>query len=116
MLGRLRIFRRLADVKLVGRVEVRVDISLGDFFEVEPLVVRLVDDLIVDIGEVLDVRDLIPFELEVAADHVTRDEGQHVTHVRLVLNGHSAEIHPDLAVCDRLEFDFLCALCVVNLE
>ena len=34
------------------------------------LLVGAVDDLVVDVGEVLGERDLVPLEHEVAADHV----------------------------------------------
>ena len=48
-----------ADVELVHDVEVRCDIAVGNGIPRDAFAVGGVDDLIIDVGEVLDVRDFI---------------------------------------------------------
>jgi len=65
VLGRERVLRRRAYVKRRRGIEVRFHISFGDLTVTDAFRVRLVDDLVIDVGEVLDVRDLIALVLEV---------------------------------------------------
>src|SRR5690606_16472693 len=70
---------------------------------VDALGVGPVDDLVIDIGEVLDVVDLVASMLEVASDHVEQDVRHDVPDVRRLVYRDAADIHADLTGLDCLE-------------
>ena len=87
----------------------------GSLFDAEALrVVRLVDDLVVDVGEVLHELDLVAAVLEVAAQQVENDERTRVADMEVVVYGRAAGIHLYLARRDRNEFFLLTGQCVVE--
>ena len=116
VLRRERVYIRLQDVELVGVAEIFLHVPLGDDAIVDPLLVRLGDDLVVDIGEILDVRHVVALEPEVPPYHVARDEGEHVPDMRPVLDGHAAEVNSDLAGAHRRELFLPRAERIVDLE
>ncbi len=103
VLGDQRVDRGRLDVQLPGVLVVQGDVPLRHLPEVHPLLAGAVDDLVVHVGEVLDVGHLVAQVLQVAADHVARHEGEHVPHVGLVLDGHAADVHAHLAGAQGLE-------------
>ena len=62
---------------------------------VEALGVGALDDLVVHVGEVVDVGDGVAEVLEVAAHDLARQRGADVADVRLVLHRHAAHVHAD---------------------
>ncbi len=56
------------------------------------------DDLVVDVGEVLDELHRVAAVLEVAADHIHPDEGASVADVGMELRRHAADVDPQHAV------------------
>ena len=55
------------------------------------------DDLVVDVGVVSDVGDLVAAVAEVARDDVKGHEHARMADVREVVDGHAADVEPDLA-------------------
>ena len=102
-LGRARVHGRLADAEPLGVRVIFLDIAVRDDVEVHALFVRLIDDLVVDVGEVLHEFHLVAAVLEVAAQQVEHDERARVADVEIVVHGRAAGIHFDLARGDRDE-------------
>ena len=97
-------YGRLADAEALRIDVVFLDIAVRDDVEVHALFVCLVDDLVVDVGEVLHELHLVAAVLKVAAQQVEHDERARVADVEVVVHGRAAGIHFDLARGDRNEF------------
>ena len=67
------------------------------------LLVGAVDDLVVDVGDVLDEADVEALPLQVAADHVEGQERARVADVDVVVDRRAADVHRDLARLARDE-------------
>src|SRR5262249_21785295 len=68
-----------------------------------PLIRCALDDLVVDVGEVLDEGHPEPFAPEVAIDDVEHDRAARVADVAEVVHGDPAHVDPHLARPDRDE-------------
>ena len=75
------------------------DLPRGSAFRVGAL-----DDLVVDIGEVLDERHAVSLEGQVAADDVEDDGAARVPDVAEVIHRDATDVHPDLARHEWAEF------------
>ena len=113
-LGRARVNGSLLDAEALRVDIVFLDIALCDGVEVNALFVRLVDDLVVDVGKVLHELYLVAAVLEVAAQQVENDERTRVADMEVVVYGRAAGIHLYLARRDRNEFFLLTGQCVVE--
>jgi hypothetical protein len=51
---------------------------------------------------------------EVFRHHIENDHASRVTHVNIIVNSDAADVHPDLALFDGLEFLLPVRQCVVN--
>ena len=80
------------------------DEALGELARGDALLVRALDDPVVDVGIVLDERDPITLEREVAANHVEGHRASRVADVRVVVYGHPAHVHSHLRGGQRDEF------------
>ena len=89
--GRAGVYGRLLDAQTLCVHVVFLDIALGDGVEVNALFVRLVDYLVVDVGEVLNELYLIAAVLQIAAQQVENDERACVADVEVVV--HLSLIH-----------------------
>ena len=105
-----------ADVELVHDVEVRCDIAVGNGIPRDAFAVGSVDDLIVDVGEVLDVRDFIAQVFQIALDDVPRDERTGIAHVGMVVRRNAADIHLDLARRNGHEDFFFTGQCIIYFQ
>lgn len=70
------------------------DVSFGQQSGCYPFFPGPVDDLVVHIGEVADIRDLIAFIPEIADDGVEDDHGSGVADMAAVIDGDAADIDP----------------------
>ena len=61
------------------------------------------DDLVVDIGDVSHIRDAVAARAQPAAHHVERDQEAGVPKMQVVVDGHAAHVHADLAWHERDE-------------
>ncbi len=59
--------------------------------------VRPVDNLVINIGDILDRLDLIALVLQIAADDIKDDVAHGVANMALVVGGDPADIHPHFA-------------------
>ena len=64
---------------------------------------RLVQDAVVDVGEVHHVCDAIPRHTQVSPDEVIEEESAEVADVRVVPHRRAARVHAHVAVLERLE-------------
>ena len=71
--------------------------------------VRLVDQLVVDVGDVDDPGDLVAAVRQVALDRVEDHRPDHVADVARLVDRRPAQIDADLARLDRLEGSFVLA-------
>ena len=65
-----------------------------------PLLLRAVDHLVVDVGEVLDVPHLVAPVLQIPAHHVEDDAPQRVPDVRRRVGSDAADVHLHDTVCN----------------
>ena len=110
------IFVGPADMELVHNFEVRCDIAVGNGIPRDAFAVGGVDDLVVDVGEVLDVRDFIAQVFQIAFDDVPCDERTGIAHVGMIVRRDSADIHLDLARRNGYEGFFLAGQCIIYFQ
>ena len=82
MAGGARLVRRRLHAKLAVRLG---ELAFVDIRALPPLLARgggLVEDLVVDVGDIAHERDLVAQTLEPAAHHVERDGGADVADMR----------------------------------
>ena len=82
----------MAHAQAVEHVEIGPRLLLGVFERVLPNGTRAVDDLVVDVGEVLQVPHLVAAVLQVAPDDVHVDEHEAVADVGRGLGRHAADV------------------------
>jgi len=69
--------------------------------EADAILLGAGDELVVDVGVVLDVPDVVALELEVAAQHVEDDVAHGVAEVALGVGRDAADVHEDAIVARR---------------
>jgi hypothetical protein len=106
-LRRPRLGGRLLDPEVGHRLEKRVRVTAGHVGGRDALVVGRTDDLVIDVGDVLDEADVVTAILEVAPDHVERQERARVPDVDVVVDRRPTDVHgdPTLVTRDELLFD-----------
>ena len=93
--GREGVDGRAHDVELAHRLEVLVDVAGWQLAGILAQLSGAVDDLVVDVGEVLDVADVVAAEGQVAADHVEVDGRHAVPEMRARVWRDAADVHVD---------------------
>ena len=91
-----------------------LDIALGNGLIVGPLFVGTADDLVVDVGKVLDEGHLVAAVFQIAAHDIEHADGSCVADVDVVIHGRSASVHLYFAGGDGDEFFFLSGEGVVD--
>ena len=61
----------------------------------DPRLETLLDDLIVNIGNILDISDIVAKISQIAPDHVKGDIGPAVADVGFIVRGNAANVHAD---------------------
>ena len=95
-----------ADTKAFGIGQVFVDVTLCDFLCSYAFFVCLFDDLVIDVGKVLDKGNIIAFEFQISAHGIKYTDWTCVADVDKVIYSRSAGIHFYLALLDRHKFFF----------
>ena len=67
---------------------------------VMPRFARLVDDPIVNVGQIKNVRQFIAFKLQIPPQNIAKNERPKVADVSKIPNRRSANIHPDFVVLE----------------
>ena len=101
--GGARLVRRRLHAKLAVRLG---ELAFVDIRALPPLLARgggLVEDLVVDVGDIAHERHLVAQSLEPAAHHVERDGGADVADMRRALHGGATHVDTDLTWFDRRE-------------
>ena len=89
---------RRAGIQSGGVLFILPDILFRDFLGGNPLLIGALDNLIVDIGKVLDKCHLIPPVLQIPAKGVEDADGPGVADVNQVIDGGTADVHLYLAL------------------
>ena len=71
--------------------------TLGDFLHGSTLFLALLDELVIDVGDVGDIDDLVAAVLKVTAQGVEDDERAGVADVDIVVDGGAADVDAVLA-------------------
>ena len=116
VLGDLGVNVRAADVEPVSVGEVFPDSVLGNLVSSLAELVRLLDYLVVNVGEVLNVEHLVSAELKVSAERVENAQRTGVADVDKVVDGRSACVDFYSAGSDGLQLLFLAGHGVVDLH
>ena len=116
VLSYLRVYVGAADVQPVGVDEVLLYRVLGYFVRGLAEFVCLLDDLVVNVGEVLYIEHLVSAEFEVAAQGVEYAQRPGVSYVDKVVDGRTAGIDLHSARCNGLELFLLPRHSVVDLH
>ena len=102
------------DPQRIEILEKRVDVLLGELVDRLSTLGRLLDDAILDIGEVHHLRDLVPLLAQDPAKQVLKQKGAEVADVGIVVNRRAARVHPDVSRLERHELFDLAAHRVVQ--
>ncbi len=90
------------------------NIPLRNLLNGDPFFVGFVDELVVDVGEVLDKSHVIAAIFKVPAQGIKHANRAGVANMDKVIDGRAAGVHFDLARLDRDELLFLSGEGVVN--
>ena len=104
------------DPEAVHGVDERVGVERRDLGGRLALLAGALDDLVVDVGVVLDERHLVAAEGEVAAHDVEGEKRARVADVDVVVDGRATRVHRDLPLFAGPEFLFAARLRVENLH
>ncbi len=89
---------------------------LGQLQDGRPFLVGLHDQLVIDVGDIHHPRDLVAEIHEVSLDRVEDHRPDHVADVTGRIDRRAADVHPDLAGLDRLEWLLGLTQCVINAQ
>ena len=103
-LGRLRVDGGRTDAQTLGVGQILANIALGDLLGGNALLICLLDNLVVDVGEVLHEGHIVAAELQVPAQGVKDADRAGVADVDKVIDGRPAGVHLDLARLQRDKF------------
>ena len=84
-------------VQTGGILEVLGLEALGDFLHGSTLLLALLDELVIDVGDVGDIDDLVAAVLKVTAQGIEDDERAGVADVDIVVDGGAADVDAVLA-------------------
>ena len=107
---------RVIDAEGVHVVDEGLGIERRDLLGRLALLLRTLDDLVIDIGDVLDESDLVTAILQVLAHHVEDEEGTGVADVNVVVDRGATCIHRHLARLVRRELLFAASCGVIDLH
>src|SRR3989344_4327124 len=99
--GRARLVARFHDAQLCRVLVHGPDEARAERRDVFVVLPHELDDLVVNVGDVADVRDLEPARAQIAHRHVEHHHHARVPQVAVVVHRHAADIHADPAGDDR---------------
>ena len=113
-LGDARKYISTMHIQRIHRRKVGGDIAVRDLLPRHALAVRRIDDLIVHVGEVLDVAHAIALVCEIAPNDIPRHKGSCISDVRVIIGSDTAAVNADLALTQRVKFFLFTGHCIVN--
>ena len=116
MLSRFWLVRRPSDSELPHVLIIGLDELGGDRVARYASFICPLDDLVIDIGEVLDEFNLISAELEISSDYIEHERAARMADVAIVVDGHAADIHTNGLRLERLKRLFFPCEAVVDRE
>jgi hypothetical protein len=81
-----------------------LNVRCGKFIDADPACRRFVDNAVINIGQVKDVRYLIPFEFQIPPQNVAENERAKVANMGKIPDRRPADIHPHFAFLKRVKF------------
>ena len=102
------------DVELGTDVVVGVDVGLGNGILIDAVLDGLVDDLVVNIGEIGYICYLIAAGFQHSSERVEDDDGTGVADMGVVVDRRSADVHADFTFLNGFEFLNLQAVSVIE--
>ncbi len=103
VLGRPRLVITELDSERSAILLVGANEPLGERRHRLAVLLRSPDDLVVDVGNVAHERDSVAMRPQVSPQQVEHDQHAAVADMAIVVNGHTADVHPHLPGADRLE-------------
>ena len=103
VLGRARLVVAERHAERRAVLVVGADEALGQRLHRLAVLLRALDDLVVDVGDVADERDVVAGRQQVAAHDVEHDQHARVAEVAVVVDRDAADVHADLARLERRE-------------
>ena len=97
------VFRRF-DAERAEILEERILVFAREGLKRQPRGARIADGLVVDVGQVHDLRDLDAVVFERAAEKVFEEIGAEIADVGVVVDRRAAGVHPGVSLADRGEF------------
>ena len=88
----------LADVESLGVCPKFLYITLGDLLNGDAFLVGFVDELIVDVGKILNKIDLIASPFEISSEHIENAKRTGISDVDVIVNGGAAGIDLGLSL------------------
>src|ERR1700730_11834783 len=91
------------DAQRIEVIEKRLDVFLGELVDRLAVLGRLLDDAVLDIGQIHHLRDAVPLLQQDSSQQVLEEEGPEVPDVGIVVDRWAAGVHPNMTRFDRLE-------------
>ena len=116
MVSRPRAVGRTVYTQSLGILPVGADEAFGQFLDGEAHLLGTVDHLVIDVGEVLDIRDAVTKVFHIASENVEDDERSGVADMEIVVNSGAADVKGHLSLSDGDEGLFLASQVVVKVK
>ncbi len=116
MSGRTRLDVGLQDAEFCRIIIHRGNEFGGEVADCDASLVRTIDDLVVDIGDIAHIGDIEAGSAQPAVDHIEHHHHARMAQMTIIVDGHAAYIHTDLAGHNRNEYLLFTSEGVVDFE
>ena len=97
-------------------VVIRLDVGRRDLVTTDPLLIRSLDDFVINIGEVLGKFHGKAGVFQIPPQHIKDQRAPGMSDMTIVVDGHSAHVHADLAWDHRLERFLTSGQCIIDAQ
>ena len=105
---------RSEDVQRIHVFVIGLDVLVHQRFPVATGFVRTLYDFVIDVGEILDIMNIVPAGFKPTMNQIKGEIASCMTKMASVVNGHAAHVHRHLARFKGGEVHLLSASCVVQ--
>src|SRR5688572_7120749 len=112
----LGIGRGRQHIQILQITPIVLDIALRELERIFAELVGAVDDFVVHVGVIHNVVDFVAAVFEITPDDIEHQRRHGMPHMRVIVNGHAADVHPDHVWLETLKFFFFAREGVVETD
>ena len=106
--------RCLLHAKTAGILKVGFNVFVGKVLGIHAFFIGAFDDLVINVGKVLDISHIVTAIAEIAAHHIKGHDGAGIAQMNIVVGGRAANVHFDLTFFYGNKLFFLVMQCIIH--